>query len=220
MKIYAVVNNLTSNNSEHCKNLRERFGLCWQTYTDSCITPGRRPFYIPDFPDSFSTVTATPALAVRICQLGKTIPERFASRYWSQFVGVINFRSPELEKELTKAYLPTSKSYCFDKSLFYSDDINAENYCEHTSVQLLVDDTLKCEFHVNDLIENINSVISDISYHNTIKNGDLIIPGLSPADCGVVLRQGQHLTLQLNNNQSPNDSDESKILPLLNITIK
>ena len=51
---------------------------------------------------------------VRICRLGKTIPERFAHRYYDAVTVGIDFTARDLQKKLKEQGLPWELSKSFD----------------------------------------------------------------------------------------------------------
>ena len=49
------------------------------TKADSALLKDRKPFFVPDF---MGRIDYEAELVVRICRLGKSIPQRFAHRYY------------------------------------------------------------------------------------------------------------------------------------------
>lgn len=58
--------------------------------TDSCILYTGRPFFVPDFAQTF---VATPAIVVRMNRLGKCVAPKFAHRYWDAFTAAFAVRA-------------------------------------------------------------------------------------------------------------------------------
>lgn len=192
MKTVAVVNNLKSEDSEQKKKLRNKFGICWISFADNALSQSDKPFFVPDFAPEFS---AAPALAVKICRLGKSVETRFASRYWCEFTGCISFRAQTLAQDLAMAGLPADMALSFDKSLFTGDFLPAVLLSDSCKLEMIVDESVVASFLVADLISSVDEVISAVSNDNTVKIGDIIIPALP--ENTVPVRIGQKIILRV-----------------------
>ena len=75
MKIFAVGMNYAGHNKTPNETLSGKEMPVIFTKADSALLKDGKPFFIPD---DLGTIEYETELVVRICRLGKTIPERFA----------------------------------------------------------------------------------------------------------------------------------------------
>ena len=79
MKIFSVAANYPEHNIEPGMALYDNVEPVLLTMPDSALLKDGKPFFVPDW---CASVDLGASLAVRICRLGKSIPERFAHRYY------------------------------------------------------------------------------------------------------------------------------------------
>ena len=79
MKIFAVGMNYIQHNKELDGALYKPEKPVIFTKADSALLKDHKPFFIPDWSQQVDYETE---VVVRICRLGKSIPERFAHRYY------------------------------------------------------------------------------------------------------------------------------------------
>ncbi len=184
MKIFAV----GMNYAEHNKSLHESLSRPKQpvifTKADSALLKNHKPFFIPDFMGRIEYETE---LVVRICRLGKTIPQKFAHRYYDAVTVGIDFTAREWQERLRKAGHPWELCKGFDGSAAIGEWVEVSKFRE---VQAL-------RFHLNinghmvqegcsaDMLYKVDELISYISQFFTLKTGDLLYTGC-PAGCGPV----------------------------------
>ena len=184
MKIFAV----GMNYAEHNKSLHESLSRPKQpvifTKADSALLKNHKPFFIPDFMGRIEYETE---LVVRICRLGKTIPQKFAHRYYDAVTVGIDFTAREWQKRLRKAGHPWELCKGFDGSAAIGEWVEVSKFRD---VQAL-------RFHLNinghmvqegcsaDMLYKVDELISYISQFFTLKTGDLLYTGC-PAGCGPV----------------------------------
>lgn len=145
----------------------------WYLLADSAVTNTGKPFYLPDFAGK-TEVSLT--CAVRISRLGKSIEPKFASRYYSEYAPALHFTLPEYNDRLKENDLPQDPSRSFDRSLFVGDFINITDLA---SFKLKINGEEKGEFNFGNLHRTIEDSLSDVTHLNTLKIGDLLVPGLS-----------------------------------------
>lgn len=73
--------------------------------TDSALLKNGKPFFIPD---DLGRIEYEGELVVRICRLGKSVPVRFAHRYYDAFTVGVDFTARELQARLRAKGLPWS----------------------------------------------------------------------------------------------------------------
>ena len=73
------------------------------TKADSALLTDGRPFFVPSFTKRCDYETE---LCVRINHLGRSIPERFAHRYYDEVTVGIDFTARDLQEQLRQKGLP------------------------------------------------------------------------------------------------------------------
>ena len=185
MKIFAI----GMNYAEHNKAMNET--LLQQeeppvifTKADSSLISNHKPFFIPD---DMGRIDYEGEIVVRICRLGKTIPERFAHRYYDAVTMGIDFTARDMQRHCKQKGLPWDVSKGFDGSAAIGEWIPKEKFL----------DVQRLRFHLDingqtvqdgctaDMIFTIDSIISYISRFFTLKTGDLLFTG-TPTGMGPV----------------------------------
>lgn len=161
----------------------------WRFIPDSALANAGKPFFIPDFADSFE---ATIAPAIRISRLGKSISHEFAHRYFSEIIPAVHFRSDSLLRELTEKGQPSDPAVSFDRSVIMSSPIDFETFKNQGTLILKKNGDVTSEWHLSDFPLCFGEMIEQVSAFNTMKTGDLIIPGISSP---VKIRIGDTLEL-------------------------
>ena len=95
MKIFAVGMNYAQHNKELDGALYIPEEPVVFTKADSALLKDGKPFFVPDY---LGRVDYETELVVRICRLGKGIPERFAHRYYDAVTGGIDFTARTLQQ--------------------------------------------------------------------------------------------------------------------------
>lgn len=116
MKIFAVGMNYIQHNKELDGALYTPEEPVIFTKADSALLKAHKPFFVPDFMGRIDYETE---LVVRICRLGKTIPERFAHRYYDAVTVGIDFTARDVQQRLRAAGQPWELSKGFDLSLIH-----------------------------------------------------------------------------------------------------
>lgn len=119
---------------------------------DTALHINKRPFFIPDY--------ATPCImhlhrAVHICRLGKSVSERFASRYYDAFSLCSRMEAPAM---------PPSIGRAFDECISVGEwlPINSEGgiaICEDT----------------DNLVQLAAKAIAEVSKYFMLRQGDVIL---------------------------------------------
>ena len=113
MKIFAVGMNYLQHNKELEGALYKPETPVIFTKADSALLKDGKPFFLPDFSEQVDYETE---LVVRICRLGKCIPERFAHRYYDAVTVGIDFTARDVQQRLRAAGHPWELSKGFDGS--------------------------------------------------------------------------------------------------------
>ena len=154
------------------------------TKADSALLKDRKPFFIPDH---LGQIDYEAELVVRICKLGKTVPERFAHRYYDAVTVGIDFTARELQKKLREAGQPWDLCKGFDGAAALGEWVSKEKFREVQAMHFHLDingQTVQ-EGRTSDMIFSIDHIVSYISQFFTLKTGDIIYTG-TPVGVGPV----------------------------------
>lgn len=120
-------------------------------------------------------------LVVRICRLGKSVPVRFAHRYYDAFTVGVDFTARELQARLRAKGLPWERSKSFDNSAVIGEWVDKDKLPEVNRLRFRLDingNTVQ-EGCGADMFFSIDETISFISRWFTLKTGDASLHGLS-----------------------------------------
>ena len=161
------------------------------TKADSALLKDGKPFFLPDFSERVDYETE---LVVRICRLGKCIPERFAHRYYDAVTVGIDFTARDVQQRLRAAGHPWELSKGFDGSAAIGQWVEKEKLLDVQAVRFHLDingSTVQ-EGCTCDMLYRIDELIAYISQFFTLKTGDLLYTG-TPSGVGPV-HINDHLT--------------------------
>lgn len=150
---------------------------------DSAVLRDNEAFYIPAFT---SDVHYEAELFVKITKAGKSIPVQFAADYYTEIGLGIDFTARDLQQKLKEAGLPWEKAKGFDHSAVIGK-LLPKNEIQDNPIRfsLYLNDKLVQDGNSNDMIYNIDEIISHVSQYFTLKTGDLIFTG-TPKGVGSV----------------------------------
>ena len=195
MKIFAVGMNYVEHNKELNNTLliTEKFERKTEepvifTKADSALLKNGKPFFVPDF---MGRIDYEAELVVRICRLGKGIPERFAHRYYDAVTVGVDFTAREVQKKAKDLGRPWTIAKGFDGSAVIGDWVDlVDSEKQRRDVQEL-------HFHLDingktvqigfsgDMLYKVDELIAYISRFFTLKTGDLLYTG-TPVGVGPV----------------------------------
>lgn len=184
MKIFAVGMNYAQHNKELEGTLYKPETPVIFTKADSALLKDRKPFFIPDH---LGQIDYEAELVVRICKLGKTVPERFAHRYYDAVTVGIDFTARELQKKLREAGQPWDLCKGFDGAAALGEWVSKEKFRDVQAMHFHLDingQTVQ-EGRTSDMIFSIDHIVSYISQFFTLKTGDIIYTG-TPVGVGPV----------------------------------
>ena len=184
MKIFAVGMNYAQHNKELDGTLYKPETPVIFTKADSALLKDRKPFFIPDH---LGQIDYEAELVVRICKLGKTVPERFAHRYYDAVTVGIDFTASELQKKLREAGQPWDLCKGFDGAAALGEWVSKEKFRDVQAMHFHLDingQTVQ-EGRTSDMIFSIDHIVSYISQFFTLKTGDIIYTG-TPVGVGPV----------------------------------
>lgn len=184
MKIFAVGMNYAQHNKELDGTLYKPETPVIFTKADSALLKDRKPFFIPDH---LGQIDYEAELVVRICKLGKTVPERFAHRYYDAVTVGIDFTARELQKKLREAGQPWDLCKGFDGAAALGEWVSKEKFRDVQAMHFHLDingQTVQ-EGRTSDMIFSIDHIVSYISQFFTLKTGDIIYTG-TPVGVGPI----------------------------------
>lgn len=161
------------------------------TKADSSLLFGGKPFFIPSYTQRCEYETE---LVVRISHLGRSIPERFAHRYYKEVTVGIDFTARDLQEKLRSKGLPWDLCKGFDGSAAIGEWVNLEEVGDVQNLHFHLDingQTVQSGFS-GDMIHRVDKLVSFISQYFMLKTGDLIFTG-TPVGVGPVHLE-DHLT--------------------------
>ena len=200
MKIFAIGMNYAAHNRELHNFVKRPDEPVIFTKADSALLKPGRPFFVPDH---LGRIDYEAEVVVRICRLGKNIPERFAYRYYDAVTIGIDFTARDLQKKASEAGQPWTICKGFDGSAAIGEWMPKENLYTEQSAEGEYSGIQRLRFHLDingqtvqegytsDMLYNVDEIIAYISKFFTLKTGDLLYTG-TPAGVGPV-HIGDHL---------------------------
>ena len=184
MKIFAIgMNYLQHNKALHGSLFKTEEPVIF-TKADSALLKDHKPFFIPDHMGRIEYETE---LVVSICKLGKSIPARFASRYYDAVTVGIDFTARELQAKLKAKGQPWELAKGFDGSAVIGDwmELDKIKDIQMTRFHLDINGKTVQEGCSCDMLYKVDEIIAYISQYFTLKTGDLLYTGC-PTGCGPV----------------------------------
>jgi 2-keto-4-pentenoate hydratase/2-oxohepta-3-ene-1,7-dioic acid hydratase in catechol pathway len=144
---------------------------------ETALLRNNQPFFYPDFTKNLHYEVE---LVLRICRVGRSIPEQFAARYISGIGLGIDFTARDIQDECRKKGLPWEIAKGFDYSAPVSPYfIPVEEFKDVNNINfhLELDGRTVQNGNSANLIFPFNRIISYVSQFITLKIGDLIFTG-------------------------------------------
>ena len=136
MKIFAVGMNYIQHNKELDGALYKPERPVIFTKADSSLLKDGKPFFVPDWSEQVDYETE---LVVRICRLGKSIPERFAHRYYDAVTVGIDFTARDWQREARQKGLPWEICKGFDGSAAIGQWVEKEKFLDVQALHFHLD---------------------------------------------------------------------------------
>lgn len=184
MKIFAVAKNYAEHNKELSGTLYTTEEPVIFLKADSSLLKDGRPLFLPDH---LGRIDYETELVVRICRLGKCIPERFAHRYYDAVTCGIDFTARDLQKRCKEQGLPWDLCKGFDGAAAIGEWIPKERFMDVQALNFHLDINGKTvqEGLTSNMTHSVDKVVSYISQYFTLKTGDILFTG-TPAGVGPV----------------------------------
>ena len=151
---------------------------------DSSLLKDKKPFFLPE---ELGRVDYETELVVRICRLGKSIPQRFAHRYYDAVTCGIDFTARDLQSKCKEKGLPWTLCKGFDGAAAIGEWIPIEKFRDIQAIHFHLDINGKTvqEGCTSDMLFKVDELIAYISRWFTLKTGDLLYTG-TPMGVGPV----------------------------------
>ena len=184
MKIFAIGMNYAQHNKEMEGALYKPEGPVVFLKADSSLLKDKKPFFLPE---ELGQVDYETELVVRICRLGKSIPQRFAHRYYDAVTCGIDFTARDLQRKCREKGLPWTLCKGFDGAAVIGEWVPVEKFCDIQAIHFHLDinGTTVQEGCTSDMLYGVDELIAYISQWFTLKTGDLIYTG-TPMGVGPV----------------------------------
>ena len=191
MKIFAIGMNYIQHNKELDGTLYKPEEPVIFTKADSSLLKDGKPFFLPE---EMGRVDYETELVVRICKLGKSIPQRFAHRYYDAVTVGIDFTARELQQRLRAEGKPWDLCKGFDGAAVIGQWVDIAKFRDIQAIHFHLDingQTVQqgCS---SDMLFKVDEIIAYISRFFTLKTGDLLYTG-TPVGVGPV-HINDHLT--------------------------
>ena len=184
MKIFCIGMNYAAHNKELHGTLKKPDEPVIFLKADSSLLKDHKPFFIPDH---LGRIEYETEVVVRICKLGKTVPVRFAPRYYDALTVGIDFTARELQHKLSQAGQPWDLAKGFDGAACIGEWVPKEKFRDLNALRFHLDingQTVQ-EGCTADMLYKIDEIIAYISQYFTLKTGDILFTG-TPAGVGPV----------------------------------
>ena len=184
MKIFAVGMNYILHNKELDGTLYKPEEPVIFTKADSSLLRDGKPFFLPD---DLGRIEYEAELVVRICRLGKSIPVRFAHRYYDAVTVGVDFTARELQRKLRAEGKPWDLCKSFDGAAVVGQWVDKALLPDVGALRFRLDVNGRTaqEGCSADMLFKIDELIAYISRWFTFKTGDLLYTG-TPAGVGPV----------------------------------
>ena len=184
MKIFGIGMNYIQHNKELDGALYKTEAPVLFTKADSSLLKSGKPFFVPDF---MGRIDYEAELVIRICRLGKNIPQRFAHRYYDAVTVGIDFTARDVQQQLREKGLPWDLSKSFDGAAAIGEWGSKDKFLDVQALRFHLDingQTVQ-EGCTADMVFGIDEIVAYISQYFTLKTGDVIFTG-TPAGVGPV----------------------------------
>lgn len=160
---------------------------------DSALLVNRKPFFIPD---ETNELVASPALALRVCRLGKHIAPRFANRYYDAVAPALDIQAFDLRAHAIANKEPWTQAVSLDGSFPLGEW--RENGSFETVETNWTNGTDEKKLGANE--EQMAEAVSLASKYMTIRQGDIIY--LQLTDQPFSIKFNDNLTAQFEGDET------------------
>ena len=194
MKIVVAESSRAYNKS--CDNALDIMQACPRIWlkADSALLTHGKPMFKPDFTQELS---AAPCLALRISRMGKSIPARFAHRYYDAVGVAVDFTAEDVLRQLRSEGEPWDKAKSFDGAVCLGRWEESEKKNEVIVISLLVNGVEQSSLRLENLKAEAGEVIEQVSKLFTLRQGDILIIGCE-SEAKPLVEINDHMAGRLN----------------------
>ena len=142
------------------------------TLADTALLTHGKPVFVPDWGGE---CTATVCVALRISRLGKSIPQRFAQRYYDAVSLAVKFEMSGMKAELQKAGRPWGMAENFDGAVSCGEFEEISGEIPASIDILLGRGGKECRFKTEDFNGTADEAIATASEFLSIRQGDIML---------------------------------------------
>ena len=134
---------------------------------DSAILKNGKPFFVPDF---LGRVEYEAEIVVRISNLGKNIPTRFAHRYYDAVTVGIDFTARDWQRQLIAEGAPWELSKGFDGAATLGEFVPTEGLdVNNLSFRLDIDGEIVQSSNSSNMLFSIDEIVNYVSKYCTLR---------------------------------------------------
>lgn len=184
MKIFCIGMNYAAHNKELRDALLKTEEPVIFLKPDSSLLKNGKPFFVPD---AMGRIDYEAEVVVRICKLGKTVPVRFAPRYYDAITLGIDFTARDLQRKLSQAGQPWDLAKGFDGAAAIGQWLAKDSLSPVQQLHFRLDINGKAvqRGFTGDMLHSVDETVAYVSRFFTLKTGDLLFTG-TPAGVGPV----------------------------------
>ena len=149
---------------------------------DSSLIAKNQPFFMPDFSENIHYEVE---LVYKIKKVGKSIDTAFSKDYYDKVGLGIDFTARDLQTKCKTNGTPWEIAKSFDQSALVSEHFFELSSIKDLNFLLLKNGEIVQKANANEMVFNIDQIISYVSKFITLKIGDLIFTG-TPSGVGSV----------------------------------
>lgn len=161
-------------------------------WPDSTLVRSGKPVFMPDFP---SGCVIAMGIGIKIARLGKSITNRFSSRYYNEVTAIALVVSAANAEAMSQAYRAIDPNYAADYSVVCGNFILKEEFFKSGKIDIKASSERgecisNANWYESDFPHTLNSAIEFASRHNTLKTGDIVV-ALNPNLCIPSIKNGR-----------------------------
>jgi 2-keto-4-pentenoate hydratase/2-oxohepta-3-ene-1,7-dioic acid hydratase in catechol pathway len=180
MKIICIGRNYLEHAKEMGKNITKE--PIFFLKPDTSLISKKQPFFLPNFSEN---VHYEVELVYKIKKVGKSIDPVFSKDYYEKVGLGIDFTARDLQAKCKSNGHPWEIAKSFDQSALVSEYFFEVNSIKDLNFSLLKNGETVQKGNANEMVFNIDQIISYVSKFITLKIGDLIFTG-TPSGVGSV----------------------------------
>ncbi len=193
MKVIGIKDNYIL--SESGNNSKQSINPTVFLMSDSSLLKDGKPFFLPDFADSF---VCSPSIVFRVNRLGKNIAKKFSPRYYDAVTIGVAVKACGIKGEFACGDAG-SLADAFDGAAILGDFIPINEVDKPFDFDFLADGESVMKGDSSKLSADIDSLIEYLSRYFTLKIGDIIF-ACNPQPCHT-LKIDSVLSATLNGNE-------------------